>query len=184
MRSALQEVAIILQAAAAKKPKYAREIFCQIYILDTTTTNLILQNVYITNALVNLQSLSYTIYQMDLLLEHQNSKFKCFQANWGSFLQESNDMFKLYALLVDALSKVRRAINKVIIRQKRSARHLTKDTLFDIQSLAFQLYCSQSITLEGSEPSKIYFLVHLALDLLKNGIDQLHISMWALNKLF
>lgn len=73
---------------------------------------------------------------MDLLLEHQNGEFKRFWSDCGSSLQETDEMFKLYTLLVDALTKIRAGINKVIIGREQSERHPTKDTLFDILSLA------------------------------------------------
>lgn len=44
-------------------------------------------------------------------------------------------MFKLYALLVDLLAKVKYVINKVVIRRERKGQHLIKDSLFDILSL-------------------------------------------------
>lgn len=182
LRNALRKVAIILQASAAKKPKYAREMLRQIHILDTTAADPVLQNAYLANALVNLQGLPQTFYEMDLLLEHQNGKFKRFRADRGSSLQETDDMFKLHALSVDALSKVRPAINKVIIGRERSGRHPTKDASFDIQSLVDQLYRSRSTTPEGPEPGKIYFSAHSAPDLLKDSINQLHISVWVFNK--
>lgn len=50
----MREVTIILQALSAKKPKYVREILCQMHILNTTAANLILKKTYIANALVNL----------------------------------------------------------------------------------------------------------------------------------
>ncbi len=86
-------------------------------------------------------------------------------------------MFKLHALLVDALSKIKQAINKIIIRQECSGRHPTKDASFDIQSLVDQLYYSRSSTLQGSKSDKIYFLAYPAPDLLKDSINQLHISI-------
>ena len=142
LRNALREIAIILQAPAAKKPKYAREMLRQIHILDTTAADPVLQNAYLANALVNLQGLPHTFYEMDLLLEHQNGEFKRFRADQDSSLQETDNMFKLHALSVNALSKVRQVMNKVIIRRERSGRHPTKDASFDIQSLADQLYRS------------------------------------------
>lgn len=116
MRNGLREIAIIFQAPAAKKPKYATEMLCQIHILDTTAANPVLQNAYLANALINLQGLPHNFYEMDLLLKHQNDEFKRFRADQGSSLQETNDIFKLYALSVNALSKVRRAMNKITIR--------------------------------------------------------------------
>lgn len=49
-------------------------------------------------------------------------------------------MFKLHALSVDALTKIRLVMNCVIIGRKRSKKHPTKDAAFDIFSLADQLY--------------------------------------------
>lgn len=76
LRSAMREVTIILQAPSAKKPKYSREMLRQMHILDTTAADPILQEAYIANALINPQGLPFTFYGMDLLLEHQNGKFK------------------------------------------------------------------------------------------------------------
>lgn len=61
---------IILQVLLIRKPKYTREILYQIHILDTTIANLMLQKVYITNMLVNLQGLLFTFYPIDLLLKY------------------------------------------------------------------------------------------------------------------
>ena len=104
------------------------------------------------------------------------------EANQGFSLQETDDIFKLHAVLVNALSKVRQAINKIIIKQKHNEKHFIKDTLFNIQSLANQLYCFQSIISEGLESGKINFSVYLGPDLLKNYINWLHIFIWAFNK--
>lgn len=118
LRSALREVTIILQAPLAKKPKYAREMFRQMHIFDTTAADTILQEAYIANVLVNPQGLSYTFYEMDLLLEHQNGEFKRFRADRVSSLQETDEMFRLHSLSVDTLSKVRGIMNRVIIGNK------------------------------------------------------------------
>lgn len=131
-KMAMQKVAIILQAFSAKKPKYAREMLCQMHILDTKAAYLLLQKAYITNALVNLRGLPFTFYKINLLLEHQNREFKRFWADKGSSLQETNEMFQLHALSVNALSKTRRVINRFIIKRKRNRRHLTKNSTFDI----------------------------------------------------
>lgn len=74
-------------------------------------------------------------------------------------------MFKLYALLIDALTKIKKIINYIIIRKKQSEKYFTKDALFDIQSFADQWYCSQYIILDGSEPGKIFFSKNSTLDL-------------------
>lgn len=78
---------------------------------------------------------------------------------------------------MDTLIKIPRLRNKVIIGRERSRKYLTKDVLFDIQSLADQLYHSQSIISKSPEPGKIYFSENLVSDLLKKGIKQLHISV-------
>lgn len=54
--------------------------------------------------------------------------------------------------------------------------------MFDIQSLADQLYRSRSTTLDGPELGKIFFLENPALDLWKEGLKQLHVSIWAFNE--
>lgn len=49
-------------------------------------------------------------------------------------------MFQLYALSIYIFAKIRQLINKIIIWQKRSWKHSIKNILFDIQSLADQIY--------------------------------------------
>ena len=136
LKKAMREVTIILQAPSAKKPKYARKMLRQMYILDTAAADPILREAYIANALVNPRGLPFTFYEMDLLLEHQNGEFKRFRSDRGSFLQKTDEMFKLHALSVDALSKVRRVMNRVVDGREQSGRHPTKNASFNIQSLA------------------------------------------------
>lgn len=62
LQAALWEVGVILQAPAAKKPKYAKEMLRQLHILDTTAADPLLQEAYLANALVNLRGLSHTFY--------------------------------------------------------------------------------------------------------------------------
>lgn len=57
-----------------------------------------------------------------------------------------------------------------MIRKKRIRKNPIKDVLFDIQSLADQLYYFELIISKSFEPKKIYFLKNLILDLLKNKI--------------
>lgn len=140
LKYAMREICIILQAPATRKPKYARELLRQVHIFDTSAADPVLQKVYLANALVNPRGLGHTFYEMDLLLEYQNGEFKRFRSNRDSSLQESNEMFRLHALSVDALRKVRSSLNKVIIGRERSGYHPTKDSLFDILSLANQLH--------------------------------------------
>lgn len=115
LQSAMREVYIILQAPAANKPKYAREMLRQLHIIDTNASDPILKQAFLANALVNPQGRKDSFYEVDLLLEHQNGEFKRFRSDRGSSLQETDEMFKLHALSVDALAKVRRVMNKVII---------------------------------------------------------------------
>lgn len=65
--------------------------------------------------LVNLERLPFTFYEIDLLLEHYNGEFKQFCLDRGSSLQETDKIFKLHSLSVNALIKVRQVINQVII---------------------------------------------------------------------
>ena len=74
----MREVTVILQAPSARKLKYAREMLRQLHIIDTKAADPILQEAYLANALVNLRGLPHTFYEMDLLIEHQNGKFKRF----------------------------------------------------------------------------------------------------------
>lgn len=117
-----------------------------------------------------------------MLLKHQNKEFKQFRLDQDLSLQETNKIFKLYALSVDALAKIRKVINQVIIKREQNRKHSTKDALFNIQSLANQLSCSQSTILNGPKPGKIFFIENLAPDLWKKVFNQLHISVLAFNK--
>lgn len=78
LRNAIHEVTIILQASFAKIPKFTREILRYMHLLDINTVKPELRNVYIINLLINIQGLPFTIYEIDLFLEHQNGKFKQF----------------------------------------------------------------------------------------------------------
>ena len=173
LKHAMREVCIILQAPAASKPKYARAMLRQVHIFDTKAADPILQKAYLANALVNPRGKSQTFYEMDLLLEHQNGEFKRFRADQGSFLQESDEMFRLHALSVDALKKVRSSINRVIIGKERDGCRPQKDASFDILSLADQLHRSRSTYPEGPERGKIYFSENRVPDLIKLGQDHL-----------
>lgn len=70
LRHAIREITVILQAPAAKKPKYARAMIRQIHIFDTKASDPQLQEAYLANALVNPHGLPHTFYRIDLLLEH------------------------------------------------------------------------------------------------------------------
>ena len=181
LRDAVRKITIILQALSARNPKYAWKMLHQMHILDINAANSELRNTYIANALVNIQSLPFTFYEMDLLLEHQNGEFKQFRSYWGLFLEETDEMFKQHALSVDALIKIWKHISRVIAGRERSRRHLTKNVLFHIQSLADQLYCSWSIIAKGPEPWNIYFSKNPVPNLLKKVIKELHILVWEFN---
>lgn len=58
-------------------------------------------------------------------------------------------------------------MNQVIIGQEQEAKHLQKNSFFDILSLANQLYRSKSTLPEGPEHSKIYFSENQVSDLIK-----------------
>lgn len=75
---AMREVAVILQASTANKPKYARAMLRQLHIFDTKASDPQLQEAYLANVLVNPRGLPHTFYEIDLLLEHQNGEFKRF----------------------------------------------------------------------------------------------------------
>lgn len=106
------------------------------HILNTRAAHLKLQKTYIANVLVNLQSLSFTFYEINILLKYRNREFKRFWADRSSSLQDTDEMFQLNELSINALSKMRQLMNKIIIRRECSGRHLTKNSSFDIQSLA------------------------------------------------
>lgn len=174
LRHAMREVCVILQALSACQPKYSREMMRQVHIFDTKAVDPILQEAYLANALVNLRGLPDTFYEMDLLLEHQNGEFKRFRADRGSSLQESDEMFRLHALSVDTLKKVRSSMNRIIIGQERGGRHPQKDSSFDILSLADQLHRSKSTIPEGPEQGKICFSENQVPNLVKQGKTYLH----------
>lgn len=106
---------VIFKAPAIKKPKYTRAMIKQLHIFDTKTSNPQLQKGYLANALVNPCGLPYIFYKINLLFKHQNGEFKYFWADRGSFLQETDEIFWLHVLLVDAFYKVRLEINKIIV---------------------------------------------------------------------
>ena len=111
LQAALWEVGVILQVPAVKKPKYAKEMLHQLYIFDITTANPLFQKVYLANTLMNLRSLLHIFYEIDLFLEHQNGEFKRFCQDRSFSLQDSEEMFRVHALSVDALAKIRRVLN-------------------------------------------------------------------------
>ena len=47
LKYALREIAIIFQARAAKKPKYAKALLRQVHIIDTKAADPVLQEVYL-----------------------------------------------------------------------------------------------------------------------------------------
>ncbi len=173
LRHTMKEIYVILQAPAACKPKYARAITRQLNIIYTKSVDPILQEVYLANALGNPHGLPHTIYEMDLLPEHQNGEFKRLCADRGSSLQETDEMFRLHALSVDALHKVRLSLNRIVVGRQRGGNHPIKDALFDILSLANQLYRSKS-TIPDGPSTGIYFSENQVPDLLKRGKKNLH----------
>lgn len=130
---------------------------------------------------------------MDLLLEHQNDEFKRFRVDRGSSLQESDEMFRyitilkmlfkanleyrLHALSVDTLQRVRRLLNRIIICRERKGCHPQKDSSFDLLSLADQLNRSKSALPDGPKHGKIYFSENEVPDLIKEGMDILPKAM-------
>ncbi len=170
---AMREVGVILQASAASKPKYARAMLRQLHIFDTQAADPILQEAYLANVLVNPRGQLQTFYKIDLLLEHQNGEFKRFRADRGSSLQESDEIFRLHALSVDMLRKVRSSMNRIVIGKERDGYHPQKDASFDILSLADQLHRSKSTYPEGPEQGKIYFSENQIPDLIKLGLKHL-----------
>lgn len=119
---------------------------------------------------------------MDLLLEHQNGEFKRFRQDRGSSLQDSKEMFRVHALSVDALAKVRHVLNQVVVGQDRSGRHPTKDASFDILSLADHLHRSKSTLPGGPVDGKIYFSENPMPDLLEDGVEYLTRAVEAYNE--
>ena len=185
LKHALREICIILQSPVLGKPKYARAMLRQVHIFDTKAADPVLQEAYLANALVNPKGQPGTFYEMDLLLEHQNGEFKRFRSDRGSSLQESDEMFRLHALSVDTLRKVRSLMNRIIIGRERDGYHPQKDSSFDILSLADQLHRSRSTFLEGPERGKIYFsenqvpdLINLSLEYLPRAVKAYKEAIW------
>ncbi len=143
---------------------------------------MILQKAYLVNVLVNPQGKSNSFYEMDLLLEHQNRAFKRFCADGGSFLQETDGMFRLHALTIDVLTKVRQIMNKIIVGQEQEGYHPKKDSFFDILSLADHLYRSRSTTPKSPQPGKVYFSFNPVLNLFAKDIKALFSNIDSYNR--
>lgn len=156
----------------------------KLHIIDTKAADHILQEAYLANALVNPWGLSNSFYKIDLLLEHQNDKFKRFWSDRGSSLQETDEIFRLHTFLIDTLWKIRFLMNRIIAgRKQRIERHSTKDASFDILSLADQLYRSKLTNPDGSKRGKIYFSENQVSDLLMQRKKYLHSNIHSYNKL-
>lgn len=91
-------------------------------------------------------------------------------------------MFKLYLLSVDALSNIIKVRNQVVVKKNGPRRYSTKDWLFDIFSIANQLYQSKSIIPEELKPSKIYFSKNPTSNLILDGLKVLLTQVEAFNK--
>ena len=185
LKYVFRTICIILQSPVLGKPKYARAMLRQVHIFDIKTADLVLQEAYLANALVNLKGQPGTFYEMDPLLEYQNGEFKRFQSDRSLFLQESNEMFRLHALSVDTLRKIRSSMNRIIIGRERDGYQPQKDSSFNILSLADQLHRSMSIFFEGPEHGKIYFsenqfpnLINLSLEYLPRAIKAYREAIW------
>ena len=90
-------------------------------------------------------------------------------------------MFRLYAFTVDALAKVRQVINRVIVGREQDSYYPTKNSSFDVLSLANQLHRSRSTTLEGPEQGKVYFSLNSMPDLFAEGVQALFPNVKAYN---
>ena len=119
LRDGLRKICIIFQVLSAIKPKYAWQTLYQLHIIDISAVDVVIQKMYLANAIVNFQEKAWYFYEMDLLLEYQNEAFTCFCSNWGSFLRGTDKIFGLQVLIFDTLTKVRSVINKVIVRPER-----------------------------------------------------------------
>lgn len=75
-KHAMKEVCIIFQVPAASKPKYTKAMLRQVYIFDMKVADPIFQEIYLANTLVKSRGKLQSFYEIDLLLEHQNKKFK------------------------------------------------------------------------------------------------------------
>lgn len=82
----MREICITFQVIVILKPKYIYKMLKQMHIFDTKIIDLILQQTFLVNILVKLQSIGYTFYNIDLLLEYQNKEFKMIQNNCELFL--------------------------------------------------------------------------------------------------
>lgn len=100
------------------------------YLNKSTSLDPLLQEAYLAIALVNSKNFPYTFYKIDLLLEHQDGKFKCFCNNTESLLQESDELFCLHTLTMDTLQKLCHSMNKTPFEGDqetilKKTRHLT-----------------------------------------------------------
>lgn len=74
-------------------------------------------------------------------------------------------------------------MNKIITgHEQRSGRYSIKDALFDILSLASQLYRSKSTNLDGFKYEKIYFSENQVFDLLMQGKKYLYSNIHTYNE--
>ncbi len=70
LQNVFWKVCIIMQDRASQKLRYFCESFQQLHIIDKAAADLVLQETYLANTLVNSQSLLHTFYEIDLLLEY------------------------------------------------------------------------------------------------------------------
>ena len=82
---------------------------------------------------------------------------------------------------MDTLTNIWWFMNRIITRRDLNRKHLTKDILFNIQSLADQFYGFYPTIFEELKIGKIYFSKNLVPYLSKKGIKQLHILVWDFN---
>lgn len=81
LRHAIREMMVIFQFLLLKKPKHVKAILRKLHIFDIAYADLVLQDTYLTNTLINLLDLPDIFYKMNFLLEYQNGKFNRFCAN-------------------------------------------------------------------------------------------------------
>ena len=157
----------------------------QLHIIDISASNPILKQVFLTNTLVNPQSKKDSFFKINLFFKYQkyqNGEFKRFCSDQGFSLQETDQMFRLHTLLVDALAKIRHIMNKVLIRRERKGQHLIKSSFFDILSLSDQLYRSRSTVPKGPCQRHIYFSKNPMPDFIVERIRNLTIAVSLFNE--
>ena len=94
LRYVLRHIAVVFQAEAAETPKYAYTLLYIIYLTDSPTATIRLQEAVLANSLVNLQGDADLYFKLDRLLELYNNSLKAFQQERLYFSKYSNRLLE------------------------------------------------------------------------------------------